>query len=512
MLSRFVVHPFLFAVYPIVFLVAQNVEEQVTMATGALALATAVVGAGCTFLVLAALLRSAGRAGALTSLYVFLFFSFGHVAVLSPGGETLLLVVWAVVAVTGTVLVVGVEGDLPATTMSLNVIAIALLLINAVPIATYEVEERADDPPRRREVKLPAAGDVRPEDKRDIYYLIFDRYARDDVLAEQYGFDNRAFLRSLEERGFYVADSVSNHQRTAHSLASSLNMTYLNHLEQRHPASGDYGPVYRMMRDFKVAAFLRSLGYTYHHVGSWWNPTEVVPSADVNHRFRRAVSEFSGVLVESTIWPFFLDLFDLGDEGRIHRGRVRFQFAEVAEIARDPGPTFTFAHFLVPHPPYVFNRDGSRATERDLASRTPEQSYIEQLQYTNDRISELVDTLLAGPDDEDPIIVVQSDEGPHPRRFQREVDTFDWWEASEAELREKLLILNAYHLPGGRDGELYRTISPVNTFRLIFNEYFGTDLRLLEDRSFIWKDSGHLYNFKEVTDLLYRGKLFTQRR
>lgn len=513
MLRRFPIHPLLFAVYPVLFLVAQNLQEQVTISTAALALATAVVAAGAVFLVLASVLRSAGRAGVLTSLYVFLFFSFGHLATLAPGSQTLLVAVWTVAALGATAWVARKSGHLPAATMTLNVISAALVIMNLIPIVSYEVEQAdaARGPSSARQLQLPQAGPVADDEKRDIYYLIFDRYASGSVLEDLYGFDNSEFFRGLERRGLHVAESASNHQRTAHSLASSLNMTYLNYLAERHPSSGDYGPVYRMLKNFKVGAFLRSLGYTHHHVGSWWNPTQSVPSADVNHVYDKAISEFSGVLLDSTLWPALLDVLDLGDEGRTHRERVNYQFETIARIAGDPEPTFTFAHFLVPHPPYVFNRDGSPATERDLAGRTQSESYLEQLLYTNARIEDLLDGLIRGSESDDPIVVIQSDEGPHPERFRRLKDGFDWWEATDDELREKLLILNAYYLPGDGD-ELYETISPVNTFRLIFNEYFGTRLRLLGDRTFIWQGRDNLYEFKEVTDRLYPDKAFSQRR
>ena len=44
-------------------------------------------------------------------------------------------------------------------------------------------------------------------------------------------------------------------------------------------------------------------------------------------------------------------------------------------------------------------------------------------------------------------------------------------------------ILNAYYLPSVGYDSLYPTISPVNTFRLIFDTYFGTSLGLLPDYS-----------------------------
>ncbi|OGG20246.1 hypothetical protein A3D03_03390 [Candidatus Gottesmanbacteria bacterium RIFCSPHIGHO2_02_FULL_40_13] len=46
-------------------------------------------------------------------------------------------------------------------------------------------------------------------------------------------------------------------------------------------------------------------------------------------------------------------------------------------------------------------------------------------------------------------------------------------------------ILNAYYLPKGGDKLLYPTISLVNTFRVVFNHYFGQNYQLLNDDSFL---------------------------
>ena len=66
--------------------------------------------------------------------------------------------------------------------------------------------------------------------------------------------------------------------------------------------------------------------------------------------------------------------------------------------------------------------------------------------------------------------------------------------------RLELGILNAYHLPQGGSDLLYDFITPVNTFRLIFNYYFGADYDLLSDRSYIAR-YGTPYRFNEVTDI-----------
>ncbi len=60
-------------------------------------------------------------------------------------------------------------------------------------------------------------------------------------------------------------------------------------------------------------------------------------------------------------------------------------------------------------------------------------------------------------------------------------------------------ILNAYFLPGGDQRSLYPSISPVNSFRVIFNTYFEADYPLLADRSYFstYQDP---YNFTVVPD------------
>ncbi len=44
--------------------------------------------------------------------------------------------------------------------------------------------------------------------------------------------------------------------------------------------------------------------------------------------------------------------------------------------------------------------------------------------------------------------------------------------------------------------------SGVNIFRMLFREYFGADLPDLPNRSYTWPDNDHLYDFRDITDVL----------
>jgi hypothetical protein len=57
------------------------------------------------------------------------------------------------------------------------------------------------------------------------------------------------------------------------------------------------------------------------------------------------------------------------------------------------------------------------------------------------------------------------------------------------------------YLPGA-DVDMPDTFTSVNTFRLVFRTYFGADLPALPDRSFTWPDDEHVYDFRDVTDLI----------
>ena len=61
-------------------------------------------------------------------------------------------------------------------------------------------------------------------------------------------------------------------------------------------------------------------------------------------------------------------------------------------------------------------------------------------------------------------------------------------------------IFAAYLFPNLNATGLYNSITPVNVFRLIFDEYFGADLTVLPDRNYVFPNAHHLYTFKDVTE------------
>ena len=525
-----VLHPFLFVTFPILTLFADNFWE---ISYGDIASAVLVpmawcMGVTCLLLVgLGKVLHNYRKAGIALSISILLFFSYGHfcraidalripVGAYIIGPNKILFPLWLILfAVVLRFCFKRTEAEYSAPTRVFNVIAMVLIILPLSTIAMQSARRDATINSRiRARTQVVDTGEISSDKTyRDIYYIIFDRYASGKSLREFYDFDNSPFEDDLIDLGFYVArDSTANYLKTAHSLASSLNMEYVNWLEDIvGRESNDWSPLQHvLLQKYAVLTFLRAKGYRILHFGSWWAPTSRNLFADYNFTFGW-MSRFHRLLVEDTfLSPVMavlhaMRIIERHDFCFTEWQRVRRQFDELETIPFRKGPTFTFVHMNIPHPPHIFDQDGNFRDEDDLFSleeSCSREGYVDQVIYINKRIIYLVKSLQTNSELE-PIIIIQGDEGPFPIEYARDPDSFDWTKASALELRKKMGILNAYYLPGvDSEAVLYPGITPVNSFRVVFDLYFDTKLELLPDRNYIFRDHAHLYEFFDVTDMV----------
>jgi hypothetical protein len=111
----------------------------------------------------------------------------------------------------------------------------------------------------------------------------------------------------------------------------------------------------------------------------------------------------------------------------------------------------------------VFGPNGE-ALEREPSY---DKGYPDQIAYLNKRLIPMIDSILKNSP-VPPVIIIQGDHGA-----RQNVGEYG-----------RLGILNAYYAPDGGEQRLYKSISPVNTFRVLFNTYFGQNYELLEDISY----------------------------
>jgi hypothetical protein len=500
----------LLGAYPVLSLYAQNVDLIHSRSVIA-PLILLPCGAVVLWLLIGLAIRNRPARGLITAVLLALTFGYGHlheivltrvledksrvqayeiaVAEESDALHWPLLSGCIVLTLALIVIIVLARRRLNSITRIFNYAAIALAIMPLARIGLYHLRS-----PRPAAVASPTADSLQGSadgERSDIYYIVLDAYARKDVLQRIYGFDNSPFIEFLEERGFQVADrSRSNYSMTFLSLASSLNSRYVNYLRDSVGQFGvDRAIPYRMIQDNEVARILRRHGYRFVHFNSTWGATFSNPFADVEVDSGEGLfqNEFYRALVSTSLLKFWSNRVQL-DLAKHHLTA----FEKLKSMPELKGPKFVFAHFIPPHFPFLFDREGNVRWDGGFTDQFElhkhlwgeHELYVDQLVFVNRQMRLVVDAILS-KSERPPIVIIQSDHGP-AIRFDR-FSTYVWARTAN---------FIACHFPGG-DGLLYDSITPVNLFRLIFNHYFGASLEMLEDRA-TFSDFETPYDFSIV--------------
>ena len=520
-------HPFLLALYPVVFLYAANAGEarlnQVWFPSAVLEIL-----AGALILLGLALYRDLRPAGVLTSAVLVAFCFYGHVS--RPLGQVHLgemtpfrhrvLVPVMLLALLG--LAWGLfrrKDSWSGLTSVLNGASVLLVALALLPAGQAWLTR----PPRTALASEEAIAQRSPNrpgsrTRPDIYVIIADEYARSDTMLKTFGVDDSAFLDSLRRMGFVVArGSQCNYSRTTPSLASFLNMEYLPGLQPDDPLDPPRDPQWAdMIRRNRAMAFVRGQGYRTVSYVSSWTATQGIEDLDVEVDSTPHFNEFTGLLIRGSFISFLQDVLGLAkvDPEAALRSRV---LDILEDLQTRPGdsdrPTFTFTHVPAPHEPFVLRADGSliprEAKERlgfqntffystpDAQERMYRAFYPDQARFVAGRLETIARTLLDRPGPK-PIILIASDHGswlslvrlPHQERY----------EPSPEVLAERYPNLVALHMPGVSQQDL-DGISLVNVLRLILREGLHADLPPLPDRFFFV--GKHL---REVTEPVLRNR------
>lgn len=529
-----IIHPVLFSLYAVLGLLAQN-KGEIPIAQAGRSLLVLPLAALLLLLILRALLREWPRAALLTSIFVLIGTSYGHIydvlQNIQIGGTMLgrhryLLPLTALLLGLSIWLVALRKPDARLANRFLTVTAVALLVFPAIDLVTYRLNIRDQGDPQSLDAIMLQLQVDPPDDAPlpDVYYIILDGYARSDHMLAYFGYDNSDFLDFLRSKGFYVAEeSHSNHNWTSLSLASSLNMTFAQDLGL-NLIPGTYPGIFAgRISDSVVRKTLEGLGYTTIGFRSGYMPTEVV-DADIflapdEVDLDRATESFSFNAFESMLLRSSLGLvlWDLttGDIQTWTRTRtsepfemmrqiILYQFETLPEVAAMPEPTFTFVHIVSPHHPYIFGIEGEALSqegtftfaEPPAASMGSKDAarYRDQAIYITSRVQSVIEAILQHSDTT-PIIILQADHGSGAAP--------GWMGRSGDGMRQRMAIFNAYLLPPQCADDLYASITPVNSFRVVFNCAYGGNIPLLEDRVYhsYWPTQND-YGFTLVTDEL----------
>ena len=458
------------------------------------------------------------RASLVASLFVVLFFLFGDVAVriskvfgLGPARANFVTLVFVTLIMMIWIWLVQKRiRNVASVNLYFNLLAVLFFLHSGVRMGSYLLENGLSltSKPSLQAAVVESAGS-----QPDIYYIILDGYGRQDILRELYKLDNSSFLNGLSAKGFYIAEeSSSNYIQTMLSLSSSLNMNYLQTLKADGTRIERRGDLVNLVENNKVRSILAQNGYqliSFHNEYKATMPSAETYYDDSQSGIAYPVTAFESIWIDHSMARVLSHVPALNKAliempYDTHRRHILFTFTKLQEVPALDGDYFVYAHIIAPHPPFVFDENGKVVTHdtpftlndanyyiRDHSQRNYIAGYRRQVQYVNRLVLETVDAILRRSTTP-PIIIIQSDHGPGAY--------LHWGSLENTISAERFGILNAYYFPGQEYARLYPSISPVNSFRVLFNQFFGADYPLLLDRHY-YSSWSFPFDFVEVRDL-----------
>ena len=490
-----------------------------------------VVGLGTiSWIILNYFLRNVLKAGLIISLFLVTFFSYGHVYNILDdvsfigfdiGRHIFLLIPFFIVLVLGIIYLLKTKRKLNNLSSVVNVISVTAVLVIAVNVGVdisqenyfgsqkLGIEEKflgvgaskqpfleIFSPPNENKYTASNVSIIK-SDMPDIYYIILDEYGSNHALKKFFDYDNLQFLSYLKEKGFLVVSpSYTNYPTTVQSLSSSLNMDYINYLSEE---AGIDSKNYHLLNDIlsrnKVMEILQMNQYNIINMGALWGPNNEFQNVNANlcefKEFNR--DSLMRELQHITMLGYFQE--KLVEQGR--RDRVLCVFDELPTLNQKfSSPKFVFAHIMLPHAPYIFGPNGENVNpgiSLDDKPWDPKKAHLDQLKFANKKIRILVDTLLS--QNNNSIMIIQGDTGS--------AFSGNWDNPSEDLIIERMSNLNAIYFPNGNYDAFSDYVTPVNSFRIIFNEFFDANYTLLEDNMY-WSTNNKPYAHKDVSNILLK--------
>ena len=281
-----------------------------------------------------------------------------------------------------------------------------------------------------------------------------------------------------------------------------MNFEDLDYLSFYQSISSSKKPLGQLILNNRVSQWLKQAGYHIYLSSEYLFSKISDPNVVFYDNKPLTLNTLEGLLLESTMFEVLVDTYGVNISNytyQTHREKILNSFDEIKYLVEKSGPKFTFVHVIAPHGPFVFDEignpvqpdweyilfDGSELYG-DISQY--KEAYTKQLKFITVLTLETIDYILQNSSSQ-PIIILQSDHGSA---------TYLGNSVSTCCFKERFSILNAYFFPNKNASGLYPSISPVNTFRIIFNKYFDANLPILPDTIY-YSPYENPYQFLDIT-------------
>jgi hypothetical protein len=291
----------------------------------------------------------------------------------------------------------------------------------------------------------------------DIYLIIADSRTSSAALSRYWNYSDSSFTSELKRLGFQcVSNATSEYSGTMFCISTLLNMEPPMVPTNVHP-KGIASYLAPSIRNSRVVDFLSRKGYEIVNLSLF----ELQEQPRFYGYFREgAYASIFAATLPGSLWR---DQFNGGHIRTVNK-------ALLSELDRLPtkdsgSPKFVYAHVMLPHSPYLYDRHGQLQTSvLFFDNKENPRAYLEQLIYADGLLLETVRSILA-KSKTPPIIIIRGDHG------------FRYLPPPDGEGEACQAFFAAYFPEGGSVG-LPTNINHAVVFRDVLNRYFGTRIPL----------------------------------
>ena len=380
--------------------------------------------------------------------------------------------------------------DFRKTNLFQNSLLIIFILIDGIMLIAFDNSYFLKQNLLTRNSHLNLDKLAAPPQKPDVYFLVFDSYPGTIFLKDYLQYDNSSFNETLQNKGFRVlANPKSNYNRSAFSISSNLNFEYLKNIKNfQRITPKEYTDATFTVEHSLVPKFFKHYNYLFYNLSIFdvdnvpsLHPEDFLTLPERNVLLYNTLSER---LKRDLVWnlivgkyavPFVQEMAKRHWENSTREQIKKRDFNNIVidslmkiPLQKTSSPKFIYAHVYLPHPPFFYNENGS---ENDLKTILNEESqkskslFLSYLKYTNKVAIKIIDRIMQASGGS-ALIILQSDHG-----FR------DFPSYPPAYFKN----YSAFYFPDKNYSALYDTMSNINTFPVIFNRYFGTNIPLQQD-------------------------------
>ena len=469
-MKNFIIFPFLLAFFPSWVIISKNYEQLIFQD---ILISLAIVAVSViVWVVITKIIKNGNKAALITGVGVGFFFYFGYVQDALKGimifgiqidRTSITVTVSIIIFIISTIYFVRSRNNFETIVKIANIFAIALVLSL---LAQFVIPDALAEKP-------------------NVYHIILDEYTDNEILMKKFNYDNEKFLKFLNKNGFYMPNkSFSTWESTVDELTSILNMEYqqiktgaaIEPHPSKDPRKALFGYTYELVNDNKVMSIFSDQNYSIIEINSMvrWKNFSYVDTKLCYGGLLNIYSEFMDQVLAKSIIRYFLEIH----QNDTRRDIIKCAFNELNEIAsQSSGPKYVFSHIMAPHPPFLIGPNGENVIPNNrkisgLQSWEDPEGYVNQLIYVTNQVSVVIKNIVKN--DPNAIIILQGDTGTFTG-----ID--DISKRSVKDIYQAHSILYAVRIP---DVDNLESVIPVNTYRIIFNNYFNTNYEYLEQRIF----------------------------